>query len=91
LAGAYPKDSGNLGKLPVLNNNTGVVNLVDNQIMNGIYIMVNQFIAFIPTLVAIIILIIVGKILGTFLGKLGARALDRIGFDDLVDRTIMVE
>ena len=51
--------------------------------------MVNQFIAFIPTLVAIIILIIVGKILGTFLGKLGARALDRIGLDDLVDRTVI--
>jgi hypothetical protein len=49
--------------------------------------MTNQFIAFIPTLIAIIILIIVGKILGTFLGKLGARILDRIGLDDLIDRT----
>jgi Conserved TM helix len=66
-----------------------VVNLVDNQIMNGIYNMVNQFVAFIPILVAIIILIIVGKIFGTFLGKLGARALDRIGLDDLVDRTVI--
>ncbi|MDR7666260.1 hypothetical protein RG963_10820 [Methanosarcina sp. Z-7115] len=51
--------------------------------------MVDQFIAFIPTLVAIIILIIVGKIVGTFLGKLGARLLDRIGLDDLVDKTII--
>ena len=51
--------------------------------------MVDQFIAFIPTLVAIILLIIVGKIVGTFLGKLGARMLDKIGLDDLVDRTVI--
>ncbi len=51
--------------------------------------MVNQFIAFIPTLIAIIVLIILGKILGTFLGKIGARALDKIGFDDLIDKTII--
>jgi hypothetical protein len=51
--------------------------------------MINQFIAFIPTLIAIILLIIIGKILGTFLGKVGARILDRIGLDDLVDRTVI--
>jgi hypothetical protein len=51
--------------------------------------MIDQFIAFIPTLVAIILLIIIGKILGTFLGKVGARILDRIGLDDLVDRTVI--
>lgn len=73
--------------MPVFNKNIGVVNLVDNQIMNSLVNMANQFIAFIPTLIAIIILIIVGKLLGTFLGKLGARALDRIGLDALVDRT----
>jgi hypothetical protein len=55
--------------------------------MDNLVNMTNQFIAFIPTLIAIIILIIVGKILGTFLGKLGARILDRIGLDDLIDRT----
>jgi hypothetical protein len=51
--------------------------------------MLDQFIAFIPTLVAIILLIIVGKILGTFLGKVGARILDSIGLDDLVDKTVI--
>ena len=51
--------------------------------------MVNQFIAFIPTLVAIILLIIVGKIVGTFLGKLGAKILDKIGLDDLIDKTVI--
>lgn len=62
-------------------------NLVDNQIMNNLINMANQFISFIPTLIAIIILIIVGKYLGTLLGKIGARALDKVGLDDLVDRT----
>ena len=51
--------------------------------------MVNQFIAFIPTLVAIILLIIVGKIVGTLLGKLGAKILDKIGLDDLIDKTVI--
>lgn len=63
--------------------------MVENQITNSIYNMLDQFIAFIPTLVAIILLIIVGKILGTFLGKVGARILDRIGLDDLVDKTVI--
>jgi hypothetical protein len=63
--------------------------MVDNQIMISVYSMINQFIAFIPTLIAIILLIIIGKILGTFLGKVGARILDRIGLDDLVDRTVI--
>lgn len=73
--------------MPVFNKNKGVGNLVDNQIMNNLVNMANQFISFIPTLIAIIVLIIVGKYLGVFLGKLGARALDKIGLDDLVDRT----
>ncbi|MCO5382707.1 MAG: hypothetical protein NHB15_11925 [Methanosarcina barkeri] len=63
--------------------------MVQTEITNSLLNMVDQFIAFIPTLVAIIILIIVGKIVGTFLGKLGARLLDRIGLDDLVDKTII--
>jgi hypothetical protein len=49
--------------------------------------MVDQFINFVPTLVAIILLIIIGKILGTYLGKIGASILDKIGLDDLIDRT----
>lgn len=63
--------------------------MVENQIMNSIYSMLDQFIAFIPTLVAIILLIIIGKILGTFLGRVGARVLDKIGLDDLVDKTLI--
>jgi hypothetical protein len=63
--------------------------MVRVEIMDSIYSMVDQFIAFIPTLVAIILLIIIGKILGTYLGKIGARILDKIGLDDLIDRTII--
>jgi hypothetical protein len=63
--------------------------MVENQIMNSVYSMLDQFIAFIPTLVAIILLIIIGKILGTFLGKVGAGILDKIGLDDLVDKTLI--
>ncbi|AKB55010.1 MULTISPECIES: mechanosensitive ion channel family protein [Methanosarcina] len=63
--------------------------MVGTEITNSFINIIDQFIAFIPTLVAIIILIIVGKIVGTFLGKLGARFLDKIGLDDLVDKTII--
>jgi hypothetical protein len=63
--------------------------MVETAILASFYAMLNQFIAFIPTLVAIILLIIIGKILGTFLGKIGARILDKIGLDDLVDRTVI--
>lgn len=63
--------------------------MVESQVMNSIYGMLDQFIAFIPTLVAIILLIIIGKILGTFLGKIGARILDKIGLDELIDKTVI--
>lgn len=63
--------------------------MVGTEITNSFINIIDQFIAFIPTLVAIIILIIVGKIVGTFLGKLGARFLDKIGLDDLIDKTII--
>lgn len=61
--------------------------MVHEEVMDSIYNMVDQFISFIPTLVAVIVLIIIGKILGTYLGKIGARILDKIGLDDLIDRT----
>ncbi len=61
--------------------------MVHEQVMASIYRMVDQFINFVPTLVAIILLIIIGKILGTYLGKIGASILDKIGLDDLIDRT----
>lgn len=63
--------------------------MAEDQIMNSVYSMLDQFIAFIPTLIAIIVLIIIGKILGTFLGRVGASILDKIGLDDLVDRTVI--
>lgn len=63
--------------------------MVQNEIMNSLYAMFDQFIAFIPTLVAIILLIIIGTILGKALGKIGAKVLDKIGLDDLVDRTVI--
>lgn len=80
---------GNLEKPSLLNKNIGVVNLVGNEITNSLINMVDQLIAFIPTLLAIIVLIILGKIVGTFLGKLGAKVLDKIGLDDLIDRTVI--
>lgn len=67
----------------------GVVNLVHEQILIGFYSMVNQVIAFIPTLVAIIVLIILGSILGKAIGKIGAKILDKIGLDDLIDKTVI--
>lgn len=63
--------------------------MVETAILASIYSMINQFIAFIPTLVAIILLIIIGTILGKFLGKVGAKILDRIGLDDLIDKTVI--
>lgn len=63
--------------------------MVDTPVMISLYAMLNQFIAFIPTLVAIIILIIIGVILGKALGKIGAKILDKIGLDDLLDRTVI--
>ena len=63
--------------------------MVETEIMDSLYSMIDQFIAFIPTLVAIILLIIIGTILGKFLGRIGAKILDRIGLDELIDRTVI--
>lgn len=57
--------------------------------MNSLFNMTDKIISFIPTLVAIILLIIVGKILGSVIGKIGAKVLDKIGLDDLIDKTII--
>ncbi|MDD3247204.1 MAG: hypothetical protein PHF18_10215 [Methanosarcina sp.] len=51
--------------------------------------MTDEVISFVPTLVAIILLIIVGKILGSVVGKIGAKILDKIGLDDLIDKTVI--
>ena len=63
--------------------------MVQTEVTSSLYNMLDQFIAFIPTLVAIILLIIIGTILGKALGRIGATVLDKIGLDDLVDRTIV--
>lgn len=63
--------------------------MVQTEVTSSLYNMLDQFIAFIPTLVAIILLIIIGTVLGKALGRIGATVLDKIGLDDLVDRTIV--
>ncbi|WMW23397.1 hypothetical protein RE476_06150 [Methanolobus mangrovi] len=56
-------------------------------IMDSVYTMLDKMIAFLPTLVAVIILLIVGMIAGKALGKIGSKILDKIGLDDLIDKT----
>lgn len=63
--------------------------MVNTPIMDSLYNMASQFIEFIPTLVAIIVLLIVGIFLGKGLGKLGARVLDKIGLDTLLEKTVI--
>lgn len=61
--------------------------MVDGQIMQSVYKMGDQIIAFIPTLIAVILLLIIGLITGKILGKIGSKILDEIGLDDLIDKT----
>jgi len=61
--------------------------MVESEIMNSLLNVVDQFIAFIPTLIVVILLMIIGKILGGILGNIGAKVLDKIGLDDLIDKT----
>lgn len=63
--------------------------MVQTEVTNSLYNMLDQFIAFIPTLVAVILLLIIGTILGKALGKIGSKILDKIGLDDLIDRTVI--
>jgi len=61
--------------------------MADSQIFSSIYNLGQQFYAFIPTLIAVIVLIIVGWIVGKLLGRVGAKLLDKIGLDDLIEKT----
>ncbi|KGK97778.1 hypothetical protein LI82_08370 [Methanococcoides methylutens] len=61
--------------------------MVESAILDSFYVMADQFISFIPTLVAVIVLLIVGKFVGKALGSLGSKALDKVGLDDLIDKT----
>lgn len=62
-------------------------NMVESQILGSIYGMIDQFISFIPTLIAVILLAVIGWIAGKVLGNIGSKILDKIGLDDLIDRT----
>lgn len=62
---------------------------MDIVLLNSFNSMLSQFILFVPTLIAIILLIIIGSFLGKALGKIGANFLDRIGVDDLISKTII--
>lgn len=63
--------------------------MVQTEVTNSLYNMLDQFIAFVPILVAIILLIIIGTIVGKALGKIGAKVLDKIGLDELIDKTVI--
>ncbi|MBC7086787.1 MAG: hypothetical protein H5T43_10630 [Methanomethylovorans sp.] len=63
--------------------------MVATPILDSLYEIVDNFIAFIPTLIAIIVLLIVGYIVGRAGGKIGSKFLDRIGLDDLLKKTII--
>ncbi|MDK2824997.1 MAG: hypothetical protein PWQ63_493 [Methanolobus sp.] len=56
-------------------------------LLNSVYAMLDKMIAFLPTLIAVIVLLIVGMIAGKALGKIGSKILDKIGLDDLIDKT----
>lgn len=63
--------------------------MVNTQILDSLYNMIGQAIAFIPTLVVVIVLAIIGLIAGKIIGKIGATILDKIGLDNLLDTTVI--
>ncbi|MCL7413051.1 MAG: hypothetical protein M8353_05475 [ANME-2 cluster archaeon] len=63
--------------------------MVESQILNSIYNMYGELITFIPTIIAVIVLAIVGWIVGKTLGNIGSKILDKIGLDDLIDKTVL--
>jgi len=64
-----------------------MVNIMESPIGASLYKMADQAMLFLPTLVAVILLLIVGRIAGRIIGKIGARVLDKLGLDDLIDKT----
>ncbi len=56
-------------------------------ILDSLYKLGQESIAYIPTLVAVLVLIIVGWIVGRLLGSIGSKVLDKIGLDDLIEKT----
>ena len=61
--------------------------MVESRILESIYGIIDQFIGFIPILLAVIVLAIIGWIAGKVLGNIISKILDKIGLDDLINRT----
>lgn len=57
--------------------NIGVIYTVQTEIMDSLYNMFYKFIIFIPTLVGILFLLVMGIVLGKSLGKIGAKILEK--------------
>ncbi len=57
------------------------------QIIGGIQEMTNETIAWLPNLLAAIVILLIGWIIGKILGKAVAALLDRLGIDDALART----
>ena len=57
------------------------------QIIGGVQEMANDTIAFLPNLLAAIVILIIGWIVGRLLGKGIAALLDRVGVDDAIAKT----
>lgn len=66
-----------------------MVSLMESPIGNSLVKIADQTISFVPTLIMVIALIIVGWILGKYLGKIVASILDKIGLDDIIDKTVI--
>lgn len=63
--------------------------MANSQILDSVYNIADKIFSFIPILIAVIVLIIVGWILGRTIGKVVAKVLDRIGLNDVVDKTAL--
>lgn len=50
---------------------------------------INGMLAFIPILIAVIVLLFIGWIAGKNIGKIGAKMLDKIGLDDIINKTAL--
>lgn len=64
-----------------------MADIITSPIGESFYKMTDQAVSFLPILVAVILLVIVGGIAGRIIGKIGAKILDKIGLDDLIDKT----
>ncbi|MBP2030402.1 flagellar biosynthesis protein FlhB [Methanohalophilus levihalophilus] len=61
--------------------------MVETSLMDSLYAAGMSTLSFIPTVIAVIIFVLLGWILGRGLGKYGSKILDRIGLDNLIDKT----